>query len=238
MKTLADLKQRLEALPARQKGREYAERFMEYFLKCAPAKEKMVKASAAIDCASPVLPSGDYRAARKMINSAAGIATRLAKNLKDNPALISEPKTDESFLRLTENADGALKKCHSAWETELRAKIESRKVIAEVVAKLGEGEASKSLKVPARRLKATIDSLVAAEGNLPLTKKDAADVTENLNAMADAVSKLGLDTPFGKFLQAAASQEGADLSAAQSQDISKQISDLGLAKVFRVRLTS
>ena len=238
MKTLADLKQRLEALPARQKGRDYAERFMEYCSKCSPAKEKMVRASAAIACASPVLPSGDYRVARKSVNSAAGIASRLVEKLREDPALIGEPKPDESFLRLIENADGALKKCQSAWETELRAKIESRKVIAEVVAKLGEGEGSKSLKVPARRLKATIDSLIAAEGKLPLTKKEAAAVAENLNDMADAVSQLGLDTPFGKFLQAAASQEGADLIAAQVQEVSKQISELGLAKAFRVRLAS
>src|SRR5690242_16636041 len=114
MKTLADLKQRLEALPARQKGRDYAARFLEYFSKCTPAKEKMAKAVAAIDHASPVLPSGDYRVARKAVNSAAGIASRLVEKLKEDPALISEPKTDESFLRLIENADVALKKCQSA----------------------------------------------------------------------------------------------------------------------------
>jgi hypothetical protein len=238
MKTLADLKERLEALPARQRSRDHEGRFVEYLAKCAPAKEKMIKAIAAIAVAAPVLPSGDYRVARKSVNSGAGIASRLAEKLKEDPALISEPKTEESFVRLIENADAALKKCQSVWMTELHGKIESRQVIAEVVAKLGEGDSSKSLKVPARRLKATIDSLVAAQSKLPLTKKEAAEVSENLKDMADSVSKLGLDTPFGKFLQAAASEQGAALSDAQAEVVFKQIESLNLAKVFRVHLTS
>ena len=122
-----------------------------------------------------------------------------------------------------------LKSCQTAWEAQLQAKIKDWQTIAEVVAKLGEGEEAKLMKVQARRLKTAIDSLLEGWSQNQAAadqKQDVSKVQFDLKDLNDSVSKLGLDTPFGKFLQDAASPLGADLDAAQTAEVSKQITEL------------
>jgi hypothetical protein len=73
---------------------------------------------------------------------------------------------------------------------------------------------------------------------LPQAKQNSSKVQADLKDLGDSVSKLGLDTPFGKFLQEAASPLGADLTAAQADEVSTMIKKYSLAKIFRIRLSS
>ena len=88
------------------------------------------------------------------------------------------------------------------------------------------------------KLKAAIKSLDTIKTKLPQNEQDASKVQSDLKDLNDSVSKLRLNTPFGKFLQDAASPLGASLDAAQMSEISEKIAELDLAKVFRVRLSS
>jgi hypothetical protein len=238
MKTLNDLKTRLEALPAIREGRKHEALYSEFSKKSTLAKHKLLTAERGASHAAPILPATAYSEVSKTIKKASGIASRLRAKLTVNPGEVVDKNTEDSFTRLFENATLALKTCQTTWETQLDGKIKDWQAIAEVVSKLGEGEDAKAMKVQAGKLKSSLDSLVETKKNLPQVEQDAFKAQNDLNELANSVSKLGLDTPFGKFLQEAASPRGADLSAFQDEAVSKQIAELKLDKVFRVRLSS
>ena len=84
----------------------------------------------------------------------------------------------------------------------------------------------------------TIWQLRTAIDRLPGTSDDVDRVVKNLNQLGESVSQLGLNTPFGKFLQAAASGQGAAFSDAQDPVVAQQIESLQLQNSFRIRLSS
>jgi len=236
MKTLAEIKMRLEALPERRKGIAQGGLFAQFLATAVPAKQHLFEASVSVDFAARVLQSTEYIVAKKSVKSSARIANNLAEKIRNDANTISASGTEASFIKLTEQAKEALKRVKSGWELELKAQIEKWELIADVIARLGSG--SQSLKSKAARLTSAVDALRAAKASLPKTQKDVAAVKENLDQLSDSVAKLGLDTPFGKFLKAAASGEGAPLEDAQEKSVAQQIELLKLSSVFRVRLSS
>jgi hypothetical protein len=110
--------------------------------------------------------------------------------------------------------------------------------MANVVTKLNEGAGAKTMKVQGERLRKAISSLSAAKTRLPQTENEVSSVNDDLEQLKDSISKLGLETDFGKFLQASVSPEGAAIGMLQSEEVSKQIEELGLKRMFRVRLSS
>jgi hypothetical protein len=235
MKTLSDLKKRLGALPARRIGREHAARYAQFLAVASPAKDRLCFVATAVTIAAPVLPSPNYQVARNAISSAANIAKRLGDRLEADPAFVSERSAENSIVRLTENAVEAAKKSQEGWQTALQSQIEKWELIADVIARLESG--SQSLKSQAARLKSAVDTLRAAKAALPHIQKAGASVKENLDQLSDSVAKLGLDTPFGRFLQAAASEEGAPLGDVQDKGVAQHIESHKLSGVFRVHLS-
>jgi low affinity Fe/Cu permease len=236
MKTLANLKKRLQALPERRKGNEQRALFDQFLSQATPAKDQLVAASNAVAYAAPVLPSTEYDVARQSVRSSARIAKNLAEKLREDANKISDRGTENSFVNLTAKAKEALKKATSGWQSALQAKIEKRETIAKVVDAIA--KENLGIREQAKRLKSSVDSLRLAKDSLPRSPKDVASIEKHLKELTDAISKLGLDTPFGKFLQDAASEQGALLSDAEEEAVAQQIKSLKLTKVFRVRLSS
>ena len=229
MKTFASLKSRLEALPAIREGRQHEANYAGFLAKGVPAAEKLVTALNASAHAASVLPSADYHEASKKIRSAGRSASGLRKKLEAEPAAVAASGTEKSFILLFENAADALKISQSAWETELQNKVKDWEAIQDVVAKL----------IPAQggRLRKAIRALQTAKDALPQTKEAAAQVKVDLEELRDSVAKLDLQGPFGEFLRATASPEGADLHLL-NDDVAKVIASHQLQKVFRVRVSS
>lgn len=236
MKTLANLKKRLEALPERRKGIKQVGLFDQFLSKATPAKENLVTASHGVTYAAHVLSSPEYDVARRSLRSSARIAKSLAEKLRDDADTISERGTEDSFVKLTDYAKDALKKATSGWQTAVQSKIEKSEIIANVVAAIA--KENPGIREQANRLKSSVDALRSAKDSLPRSPKDVASVEKNLKQLTEAISKLGLDTPFGKFLQDSASEQGALLSEAEEETVAQQIKSLKLTKVFRVRLPS
>jgi hypothetical protein len=230
VKTFANLKSRLEALPSIREGRQHDARYAAFLANAISATEKLQKALNASTHAAPVLPALGYDEALKTIRSVSKRASRLRDKLNIEPAAVAESSTEESFTRLFEDATLALKSCQSAWETELQAKIKDWEAIQDVVAKL----------MPAQggRLKKAIWALQTAKNDLPLTKEAAAETRSHLDDLKDSIANLDLQGPFGEFLRAAASPDGADLNLLLNEEVSKVIAKHQLQKVFRVRLSS
>lgn len=236
MKTLANLKERLEALPERRKGIRQGGLFDQFLSKASPAKEQLVAASNGVIYAAPVLPSPEYDVARRSVRSSARIAKNLAEKLRGDANTISDRGTEDSFVKLTDYANNAFKKATSGWQAAVQAKIEKWEIIAEVVAAIA--KENLGIREQAKRLKSSVDALCLAKDALPKSQKEAAAVDKHLKELTDAISKLGLNTPFGKFLQDTASEQGALLSDAEEETVAQQIKSLKLTKVFRVRLSS
>jgi hypothetical protein len=230
MQTLANLKRRLLALPGLQVGRQHEARYAAFLKNTLPAKADLENALLAAIHANSVLPNSGYGDARKSVKTGTSIALRLKEKLETEPGSVGDPSIEKSFTRLFENADSALKECKTTWEESLQAKIKDWETIADVVARLVPKEGAK--------LQRTITSLRAAKSSLPLNARASKEIQEHLDNLKAAVSDLGLGTAFGKFLQAAASRSGADLSDAQADEVSKMIKQFKLEKVFRVVLNS
>ena len=238
MKTLNDLKTRLEALPAIRVGRDHEALYAAFLKKSILAMSNLLTAERGASHASPILPAPAYNEVSKTIKKNSRIASGLRAKLTVNPSKVVDKNIEDSFTRLFENANLALTTCQTTWEVQLEGKIKDWRAIAEVVSTLGEGGDAKAMKVQARKLKSSLDSLTQTKKSLPQDEGAASKAQKDLNELTDSVSQLGLDTPFGKFLQDAASPRGADLSASQVEEVAKQIAALKLDKVFRVRLSS
>lgn len=233
MKNLPDLKQRLEDLPEKRKRRQHEGRYKAFLEKASAAKKKLTDSSAGIALTELMVPAAVYNGARASIKSCSVTSVRLrGKLLKETKEsnIIAEPDTEQGFVSLSEKAASALEACQRAWESELQAKVKDWETIQEVVAKLMPAQGA--------RLKRAIASLHAAKRALPLTKKAADDIKDDLEDLKDAIAKLDLKGTFGEFLRATVSPDGADLSLAQDAEVSKVISKHKLQHVFRVRVSS
>jgi hypothetical protein len=230
MQTLDNLKLRLEALPGLREGRQHEARYAAFLKKTLPAKTDLEDASLAAIFANVILPADGYGDARKTVRTSVSIASRLKDKLDAEPGAVGEPSIDKSFTRLFENADSALKTCKTTWAESLQSKIKDWETIADVVAKLVPSEGA--------RLQRAIASLRGAKASLPTTEKVSEEVQGHLQNLKDALSNLGLETAFGKFLQAAASPLGADLNATEAEEVTAMIKKHKLEKVFRIRLVS
>jgi len=228
MTNLVNLKERLLALPAVRKGRKHQERYAAYLDKTRDVKAKLEKTVAFIANTSSILPSKDCGEALRSTRRAVSAALRLHETLASNPESVLENAVEKRFIALFEHVNSAWKYCQEGWEKEIDAKIRNWTSLAEVVGKLVPGEGT--------RLRITIASLQSAKASPPKTKTEAINAQRLLEDLKGSVTRLGLDTAFGKFLQAAASPEGADLDAAQVTDVQETIAKYELEKVFRVRL--
>ena len=182
------------------------------------------------------MPSRDYNVAKKSIKSAARIAKNLAEKLRRDADAISDSGTEESFINLSDHAKEALKKTKSGWQSSLQSKIEKWEVLSRVVCDISQD--TPVVRAQSDRLKTSVDRLRFYADKLPSKSGDVDLVVENLEQLTEAVSQLGLDTPFGKFLQAAASEQGVPFSDSQDPIVAQQIESLKLRDSFRIRLSS
>jgi hypothetical protein len=236
MKTLKNLKNRLEILPEIRKGIKQRGFFDEYLSKVTGAKEQLISASMGVTYASPVLPSPKYAAALQLIKKSSRIAKNLAEKIRDDADTISDRGTEESFIKTIEYAKEASKEAKLGWQSSVQAKIDKWEIIAGVVAIIA--KENHGISEHAEKLKSSVNALRNAKDVLPSSMEETARLQMHLADLTDAISKLGLDTPFGKFLQNSATEHGALLSDAEEESVVRQIKSLGLSSVFRVRLTS
>ncbi len=236
MKPLTNLKERLVALPEFRKSLKQAGLFSRFHALAEAANLHLSEASTTISFASSSLPSLEYDVGNKSIKSSARIAKRLAEKLRRDADAISESGTEESFTNLSERAKEALKRTKSGWRSSLQSKIEKWEALSGVVCAIGQD--IPVVRAQSDRLKTSVGRLRSYADKLPSKSEDVEVVVENLEQLTEAVSQLRLDTPFGKFLQAAASAHGASFSDAQHPDVAGQIKSLNLQNSFRVRLSS
>jgi hypothetical protein len=236
MKPLTNLKERLVALPEFRKSLKQAVLFTRFHELAEAANLHLSETSTTISFASSSLPSLNYDVVNTWIKSSARIAKRLGEKLRKDADAISDSGTERSFTNLSEYAKEALKKTKSVWRSSLQSKIEKWEALSGVVCAIGQD--TPVVRAQSDLLKTSVGRLRSYADKLPSKSEDVDVVVENLEKLREAVSQLRLDTPFGKFLQAAASAHGASFSDAQDPVVAEQINSLKLQNSFRVRLSS
>lgn len=236
MNKLSVLKDRLEKLPKLREARTYQGKYVAYTKKADQVKEQVEKVFKAIESISDVLPHSVSKPALDSAKAACKLASDIKGRLHADVSSIATSNTESKFIRLSDKANASLSQCEKKWKSEIVGKVKNWEIISEVVAKIGESEEGSNLSVQSKKLKQVIGSLLVAADSLPQRVDAAKKVKAELQDLSDSVSKLGLDTPFGKFLQEAASPTGASLGSAQIEEVSQQINALGLGEVFRVQI--
>ena len=128
---------------------------------------------------------------------------------------------------MNEHADAAVAQCETTWNTEVEAKVIDWAQLVDVICRL----------VPHRgnHLRTTVADLRRVR--IPETTGDAKRVSDLLVDLSDIIGSLGLKTAFGKFLQQAASAQGANLLDASKPEVLAAIAEHNIEHVFRVRLS-
>ena len=233
MKNLLDIKEKLEELPAIRKRRKHHALFMTYAEKSEDAAQKIEKGCVGADAIVEVFPKGNPPSA-SIVKRTAKSANRLIGVIEADPAAIAISNTEEAFFRIFDNASKYQNDVTKVWENLVTDETQLWEQIAEVLLDLAGKEEGKELKKQARTLKSAIGALQQA--GLPETKDSVESAKKNVSDLRDAVVALKLDTPFGNFLKDAASPQGAHLDSVKAEEVAKQIEELKLNRIFRIRI--
>lgn len=229
MQNLADLKKRLENLPAKRQEKKYKRLYRNFLEKAVGCHDKLKSSSQGINLTAGVVAASSYSASISSIGSASKTAARLGgKLLKDSDAIASS-EVEADFTALSDKSASAQVGVNNAWESELQGKIKDWEAIQDVVVKL--------MPTQGKRLKKSIASLQSAKRPMPTTKLGVSAVKDSIEELKDSVANLELDGNFGDFLKAAVSLDGADVGMVEDPEVSKVIAKHKLQKVFRVRIS-
>jgi hypothetical protein len=236
MKAFKETRAALEMLPGIREARDHGDKYARFLNVTCKAKEAISKAVAALPLVEKVAPSSEYVQARSRIASTARNARRLAATLDSRPQDISATGTDNDFTGLKEGAEASLRGCEKGWGNHLGGSVKQWKEISKVLSTLAAESGAGNINTQASKLSSAIRSLESAATVLPVDEAKATAVSNDLKAVMDAVAELDLETPFGKFLSAAASDKGADLTLLLDPDVQEALTKNRLQKSFKVRL--
>lgn len=225
---LAQLKQRLEKLPARRRVAQQGDLFSRFCEKAATAKESAQGAAKAASNAKAAFDEFDDKETMARTKQAGRRAQRLYKKLKDNPETVSEPSVEESMATLGSQSASALAECKRAWGTLLSTKLSSRSALAEVVAQV--------LPKHGSQMRQTISDLQAAAVRPPVEEAQAQRVRKLVDQFDVLMNKSGLTDEVGAFLKDVASPAGAGVKALEKQKVRDFLDEHRLWTIFRVRL--
>lgn len=238
MKTFEEIRTTLEKLPDLRRAREHEESYAQLSIVAKKARDELKRVATALPHAASVAAAPEYVKVRKDMGVISKSATRLAEKLKSQPEAVSERSTDAAITKIKEGASTCLKDFQKGWATQISGKARQWKEIATVVSKLGHGAGGNNIRSQALKLTKAIQSLESAATVLPQDGEKASAVQDDLNAISEAVAQLDLETPFGKFLRAAADENrGADLENLQNPEVIDAINKHNLQTSFRVFIT-
>ena len=234
MTKISELKDRLEAIPEKRKSIQESSRIVHYYRKTLSFRSTIDSMSKAIDNSVDIVEHEKIDYILSQINAAANKAEKLHNSLEKDISEISTDHTETEFLKLSDLTARISTKTKDAWKSSLESRINKWESLAEVLMQLGKG--SSEIKKQANKLKLSLRNLTEKISEPPNSKCDGDSIRKSLEEMADAISSMDLDSAFGRFLQAAASQQGASIDSLEDLLVSKQIKDYGLQDVFRVTL--
>lgn len=236
MKTFKETRAALEKLPGIREARDHRDKYARFLDVTRRAKEAISNAATALPHAAAVAPSQEYDHARRRIAITARNARELVSTLISRPQAISESDADKAFTALKEGADASLRHCRKGWDDNIGGSARQWKEISGVISKLAAESGGEKIRAQSSKLSSAIRSLESAAAVLPQGEAKAAVVRSDLKAITDAVAELDLETPFGKFLRAAADERGADLKLLQDPEVQEALTKQKLQKFFKVRL--
>jgi hypothetical protein len=225
--TLANLKQRLEALPSLREKAKQGDRFARFLVKTQSARRVVEQALNSSHLAEQTLPA-DYGKVATQARKAARRAGRLQVKIQADAAAVSAPSVEESFASLGSEADTTLRLCRETWERSITGKVQGRDALAQVLEKV--------LPAKGRELRDLVQKLQSASKNPPATESDAQRICSSLTRFDEIMSSLHLEGTVGDFLQALTAENGLALESLRNPVVVKFLDDNKLWPAIRVRL--
>ena len=229
MVPLADLKQRLSALPDKRKKAQLGERFQACLQQARGARDKVESALSLITFSQEALPSKAYGEVRSRVRKAAQQALRLRDDLRGEPTRIADASVENRFTLLGEHAADALAQCKSAWKKEVELKVGNWVALA--------GSVRAILPKEGRELQGAVSSLQGVSNSPPTNSGDAKRIQKELKDLTRLVNDLGLEGTFGEFLRATASGKGAKARLLLDPEVQRKLEEYNLWDVFSVRIS-
>jgi hypothetical protein len=225
---LAQLKQRLESLPARRRVAQQGELFSRFCERAKAAKQNAQEAAKAAANAKLAFNEFDDKETIARAKQAGRRAQRLYKKLKENPETVSDASVEESIAALSSQALSALAECRRAWGSLLSSKLSGRSTLADVVAKV--------LPRHGAELRQTVSDLQTAAARPPVEKAQAERVRKSVDHFDTLLNKVGLTDEVGTFLKDVAGPNGARIKSLENQTVRDFLDEHKLWPIFRVRL--
>jgi hypothetical protein len=226
MKTLSELKAALTALPDKRRRAKAGSQFSAYLAHLKTARQRIALVTAAAGQIKEFVPfvnpepqlAGALKAARQ--------AAQLRDTLVKQPENIADSQTQRALDLLQKAAETAANGLRDTWTRGLEAKVKEKGAIVKLLTEV--------MPVQGRQLKKVVASL-QSETAPPTDKESAKRVRDLFGELDKVVAGLELDGPFGDFLRAAASSDGADPKTLLDPEVKKAFDKYGLWKSFRVR---
>ena len=226
MSKLSVLKQRLEKLPEVISERHLAGNFHQHWKSLVRLRENTTKNRQSALFIEEVFPlSKCEKTIQPKLTSSIRMLKKLRKDIDTDPERISAKATDNCVIKLGDYASSISTTISETWQRQTENSVDKWLKIASVVEQLGAAGG--------KEFKQTVESL--QKSAIPINSDQSKKAAEANISLQKGVSKLGLEGPFGKFLEATV-EEGATLSKLRDPEVKSKIDEFDLESSFRIKI--
>ena len=227
MSKLKKLRKCLEKLPQLKKEKNLSSNFGVFTKKVAESKVMLSDSYRDMEYISKVFPgAGCKKKILPVLKSSIKEAQKLYKTIEEDPQTVQKKASENSVVRLRDSVTSANVKVRDTWVREINNNVTKWERLADVIQGLGaEG---------GREFKQAVVSL--KNKKIPKSDEEVVQIQNAQSELQKGIANLGLEGPFGKFLEATADNRGASPKDLFKQEIKEKIEEFNLWDSFQVRL--
>jgi len=227
MSKLKNLRDRLEKLPQLKKEKNLSSNFGVFTKKVAESKVMLTDSYRDMEYISKVFPdAGCEKKILPILKSSIKEAQKLYKTIEEDPQTVQKKASENSVVRLRDYATSANVKVRDIWSREITNNVTKWEKLAEVTQGLGAKGG--------REFKQAVVSL--KNKKIPKSDEEVVQIKTAQINLHKGIANLGLEGPFGKFLEATVESRGASPKDLFKKEIKEKIEEFNLWDSFQIRL--
>lgn len=226
MSKFGELRERLEKLPQLMNERNLSAKFGVFTEKVKESKDKLSDSYRDMEYISKVFPGVDCKKKiLPVLESSVKEAKKLHKMIEEDPQSVQEEVTEKSIVRLRDFANSTSLKSRDIWTNEITNSVTKWEKLAVVIKDLG-AKGGQDFKQAVESLK---------DQNIPQNDEEVLQIKNAQRDLQKGVANLGLEGPFGKFLETSA-ERGASPRELLRTEIKEKMDEFNLWDSFKIRL--
>lgn len=232
MVTIEELKSRLEKLPQLKAESDLGGHFACYKLQMIRFYADLSAVYQDSIYASKVNSNSDYKRVLTEIKKAVLEAKNLYQEIENEAKNISKTANENKVIRISEFSKSARKKCDDIWNQERQKDLGKWVKISDVVKKMVK-KGKQEFKNNVREFSQAVDAMSLQ--SIPKNNEEVSRLQDLKNELLSRVATLGLEGPFGKFLENSVDR-GVSAKELLKDEIRSKLEEYDLLDSFRVRL--